>query len=271
MTGIARLTGAALLFGLFSPATGHAADLQPQTAAAFDRYLHAIEAQMTARSEFLRIDTGSDRARRAAHDALARGELIIEVIGPSETGISRDVPDGLLHHWVGTVFVPGTTLDAALTLLQDYDQHARIYAPAVSGSRLLAHDGDRFRMHLRFTMTRIITVVVDTDNQAVFTRDARDRVHSRIRSTRIAQVENAGRPGEHERPVGHDDGYLWRLNTYWRLLERDGGVYIECESISLTRDIPFGFGWIVGPFVTSLPKDSLEFTLERTRQVLMRH
>ncbi|HTM02265.1 MAG TPA: hypothetical protein VL173_02080 [Vicinamibacterales bacterium] len=270
MTGIARLTGAALLFSLASPATGHAADLQPRTVAAFDRYVHAIEAQMSRRSEFLRIDTGSDRARSAAHDALARGELLVDAIDPSETGINRDVPDGLLHHWAGTLFVPGTTLDATLALLQDYDHHARIYAPAVRGSKLVARDGDRFRMHLRFTMTRIITVVVDTDNEAVFTRDARDRGQSRIHSTRIAQVENADMPGEHERPVGHDDGYLWRLNTYWRLLERDAGVYVECESISLTRDIPFGFGWLVRPFVTSLPKDSLEFTLGRTRQILMR-
>ena len=271
MTAIARLTGAALVLALASPTTGHAADLQPRTIAAFDRYVHAIEAQMTRRPAFLRVDGGGARQRQAAHDALARGELIVDAIDRRDSGISRDVPDGLLHHWVGTVFIRGATLDATLALLQDYDDHARIYAPAVSGSKLLARDDDRFRMRLRFTMTRIITVVVDTDNQAVFTRDARDRVHSRIRSTRIAQVENAGRPGEHERPVGHDDGYLWRLNTYWRLLERDGGVYIECESISLTRDIPFGFGWIVGPFVTSLPKDSLEFTLERTRQVLMRH
>jgi hypothetical protein len=164
--------------------------------------------------------------------------------------------------------VPGATIDSALALLQDYDHHARIYAPAVSGAKLLSRDGDRFRMHLRFTMTRVITVVVNTDNEALFTRDAPDRAHSRIHSTRVAQVENAGTPSERELPVGHDGGYLWRLNSYWRLLARDGGVYVECESISLTRDIPFGFGWIVKPFVTSLPKDSLAFTLQTTTRVL---
>ena len=65
-------------------------------------------------------------------------------------------------------------------------------------------------------------------------------------------------------------GYLWRLNSYWRFEERDGGVYLECESVSLTRDIPFGLGWIVGPFVTSLPRESLEFTLQTTRKKLMK-
>jgi hypothetical protein len=57
---------------------------------------------------------------------------------------------------------------------------------------------------------------------------------------------------------------LWRLNTYWRLLERDGGTYLQCESISLSRGIPTGLGWLVGPFVTSIPRESLAFTLETT-------
>ena len=69
-------------------------------------------------------------------------------------------------------------------------------------------------------------------------------------------------------PVGRDGGYLWRLNTYWRFLERDGGTYIQCEAISLTRAIPFGLGWLVEPFVTSIPRESLSFTLETTRKVL---
>ena len=84
----------------------------------------------------------------------------------------------------------------------------------------------------------------------------------------FAEVEDAGTPQEHELPVGHDSGYLWRLNTYWRLLARDGGVYLQCESISLTRGIPMGLGWVVGPFVTSIPKESLTFTLETTRHRL---
>ena len=69
---------------------------------------------------------------------------------------------------------------------------------------------------------------------------------------------------------GKGGGYLWRLNSYWRFEERDGGVYLECESVSLTRDIPFGLGWAVGPFVTSLPRESLEFTLDTTRKTLMK-
>ena len=71
-----------------------------------------------------------------------------------------------------------------------------------------------------------------------------------------------------ELPVGRDGGYLWRLNTYWRLLERDEGTYLQCESVSLTRGIPTGLGWLVGPFVTSIPRESLAFTLETTARAV---
>jgi hypothetical protein len=194
-----------------------------------------------------------------------RGELFIEPAVTREHGKDIEVPGGLIHHWVGAVFVPGATVEQAVALLQDYDRHAAIYAPTVARSRILDRDGDSFRVFLRFTMKKVITVVVNSEHQARFTRDGVDRARSRITSTRIAEVENPGTPAEREKPVGRDGGYLWRLNTYWRFLERDNGVYVECESITLTRGIPSGFGWLVGPFVTSIPRESLTFTLETTR------
>jgi hypothetical protein len=133
-----------------------AADLQPRTAAAFDRYVKAVERQMPKRSTFLWVDRGAEPARRRTRDALAHGELVIDSIDGSDTGIDRGVPDGMVHHWVGAVFVPGGTVNSALTLLQDYDRHASIYAPAVTRSTLLSRNGDTFRMHLRFTMTRVL-------------------------------------------------------------------------------------------------------------------
>jgi hypothetical protein len=112
--------------------------------------------------------------------------------------------------------------------------------------------------------------VVNSEHEARFSSPAPDRAESRIYSTRIAEVESPDTPSEREKPVGRDGGYLWRLNTYWRFLERDGGTYIQCEAISLTRGIPFGLGWVVGPFVTSIPRESLTFTLETTRKALAR-
>jgi hypothetical protein len=118
-------------------------------------------------------------------------------------------------------------------------------------------------------MKKVITVVVNSEHDAVFTRDSATQARSRIVSTRIAEVENPNTPREREKPIGQDGGYLWRLNSYWRVVEREGGVYVQCESISLTRGIPFGLGWMIGPFVTSIPRETLTFTLETTRKALM--
>jgi hypothetical protein len=169
------------------------------------------------------------------------------------------------------VFVPNATAAEAVRLLQDYDRHASIYAPAVARSRLLSHQGDEFRFSLRFVTTHVITVVMDGEHHARFAWLGPTRARSWIRSARLQEVTEAGTAREHEEPVGLGGGYLWRLNSYWRFDERDGGVFVECESVSLTRGIPYGLAWIVGPFVTSLPRESLELTLTKTREVLMRH
>jgi hypothetical protein len=262
----ARLLAAVVVLGRLAPATA-AADLQPRTVAAFDKYVRATEAQMVP-DPFLRIDGLSDTARRAKLDALSRGEVYIERLSIREAGKQIDVPDGLIHHWVGAVFAPGASLGKALDLLQDYDRHAEIFHPAIARSKLVSRDGDVFRVDLRFSMTKVITVVVNTENEARFMRVGSDRAQSRIYSLRVAEVADPGTPQEHERPVGHDGGFLWRLYTYWRFLERDGGTYVQCEAISLTRSIPFVFEWLIGPFVTSLPRESLTFTLEATRKAL---
>lgn len=266
-----RILAALIPFVMWS-ALASAADLSPSTAAAFDRYVQATEARIDAEvaspQKFLWPFTRQPQDRDVRLDALRRGALIIERLETKRDGRTIDVPDGLVHHWLGLAFLPGINIDRAVALLQDYDRHATIYTPRIARSNLRARDGDTFHFHLRFVMTKVITVVIDSENTARFERPSADRAYSRIVSTRLAEVDDAGLPSEREKPIGHDGGYLWRLNTYWRFLERDGGTYLQCESVSLTRGIPPGLGWIVRPFVTSLPRESLEFTLETTRRAL---
>jgi len=245
-----------------------AAELQPSTVKAFDTYVAAAEARSA--TPFLWLDTRPAAERQRLLADLRNGELIIERLRVRPGGRELDVPDGMIHHWLGTVFIPNATAADAVKLLQDYDRHAAIYAPTVARSRLLSRKGDEFRFSLRFVMTKVITVVVDGEHHARFAWFGPGRARSWIRSTRLAEVTGAGTSAEREEPAGKGGGYLWRLNSYWRFDERDGGVYLECESVSLTRDIPFGLGWIVGPFVTSLPRESLEFTLQTTRKALMK-
>ncbi len=264
------VAGALVLAACIAPAVW-AAELKPATVAAFERYQRAAElaiaGDVSASGPFLRIN--SVATQPDVDDRLRRGEFAIERLRATDGGKPIDIPSGMVHHWVGAVFVPGARLDQAVALLQAYDRHSEVYKPSVVRSSVLEKDGDRFRIFLRMFMKKVIAVTVNTESLAQFQRHGADRVSSSIRSTRIAEVDDAGQAGEREMPVGRDGGYLWRLNTYWRFLERGGGTYIECESITLTRDIPMGLGWIVGPFVTSIPRDTLTFTLETTRRALL--
>ena len=248
-------------------ATLAAAELQPATVKAFDTYVAAAEARSA--TPFLLLDTRPAAERQRLVADLRNGGLMIERLQLRPGGSDLDVPGGLIHHWLGTVFIPKAKVADAVKLLQDYDRHATIYAPTVARSKVISHTGDDFRFSLRFVMTKVITVVVDGEHNARYAWLGPGRARSWIRSARLNEVTGAGTSAERAEPEGKGGGYLWRLNSYWRFEERDGGVYLECESVSLSRNIPFGLGWAVGPFVTSLPRESLEFTMQTTRKKLM--
>jgi hypothetical protein len=262
-----------ICFSLALALGASAADLRSQTVAAFDRYVSETERQreqaLTGAAPFLWIEALPAVDQPVSLEQLRAGAFVIERMTTTRDGEELDVPDGMIHHWLGALFVPGASLDQAVALLQDYDRHASVYAPAVARSKLLARDGDSYRLSLRFFMKKVMTVVVDGEHQARFTRLGPNRAYSRVVSTRLNEVEDPETPHERLKPEGRDGGYLWRLNSYWRFLERDGGTYIQCETVTLSRRIPIGLGWLVGPFVTSIPKESLEFTLTTTRRTLL--
>jgi len=249
----------------------HAVELKPETIAAFNHYVQLSEQRMRndlQSGSFLWTEGVPIQQAEKLSERLKSGEVVIQQLETLERGASISVPGGFIHHWVGIVFIPGATLKQTLALLQDYDGHSRIYSPHVLRSKLIQHTGDDFKFSLRLRETKLVTVVLDTEYEVHYVRLDSKRAYSRSYSTRVAELESAGEPGEHEKPTGNDSGFLWRLDSYWRFWERDGGVYVQLEAISLTRDIPEGLGWLIRPFVISIPRESLEFTLERTRAAL---
>ena len=264
---------AVLCFIVLSAAGAGAAALKPETAAAFERYVRLTEQRIDrelARSDaFLWIDTlpaaRSGDLRRGLHG----GGVIIEKLETRDNGKAIEAPDGLIHHWVGTAYVPRTTVKQAVALMQDYDHHSKYFAPAIVASKTLSKDGSRFKVALRFQVKKVITVTMDTENEAEFFNPTPDRAHSRIRSTRVTEIADAGTPQERAKPADEEHGFMWNLNTYWRFLERDGGTYIQCESLTLSRDVPFALAWIIRPIVTQMPKESLTFTMTKARQALL--
>jgi hypothetical protein len=272
-TNVARVFAVGLLWWLVLAGVAATAELRSPTIEAFERYQRiaeaTIETDVSSPDHFLHVFHGSAEDRAKADRQLRRGEVAIERLRATDNGRRIDVPDGLIHHWIGSIFVPEVHLGTAVAVLQDFDQHAELFRPNIARSKILEHDGDRFRLALRFYMKKIIAVTVDTESLAEFTPRGADRETSAIRSMRVNEVENVGTPEERQKPDGHGGGYMWRMNTYWRFLERDGGTYIECEALTLSRNIPTGLGWLIGPVLTSIPRDMLTSALQATRRSLV--
>jgi hypothetical protein len=267
LTTLSALSGATLSSANV-PAIGLFA-LGQATVRAFDLYVANTEGRNSKalkQGNFLWIDDLQPSDRERAYAKLRGGETEMRRVIPGEAGANVSVPGGMIHDWQGIIFIPDAKIDDVLRVLQDYDHHSSIYAPDVEKSKLESHDGDHFKAFLRFRRHKVITVVLDTEHDITYFRDSATRAHSRSSATRIAEVDNPGTPKEKEKAPGDDNGFMWRMETWWRLEERDGGVYVQNEVVSLSRDIPAGLGWMIEPFVTSIPRESLAFTMEATRR-----
>ena len=236
-----------------------AVELQPRTTEAFDRYIAQAERRLDARPGFLWADESPDRV-----SLLRQGKIVVQPVGGAP---DTPVAGGLVHDWVGTIFVPGVTLQKTIAVMQDYD-HTEAYRPDVMTSRILARKGNDFRVYMRLLKKKVITVVLDTEHDVHYYEVSPSQWRSVSRTTRISEVEKPGKADEKALPPGTGQGFLWKLNSYWRFEERDGGTWLECEAISLTRDVPTGLGWLINPIIQDLPKESLEHTLQQARVAL---
>jgi hypothetical protein len=189
---------------------------------------------------------------------LQKGELIIEQITPT-TG--SQLPGALLHDWRGTAFAAGATPADFERLMKDISAYPQCFAPQILAARILMQRGDHLQATMRIRQQHVITVVLDTTYDINFGRLDADHGFSISRSLNISEIGSPGAGAEHVLGPDQEHGFLWRLNTYWSYEERNGGLYMQIESVSLTRSIPTGLKWVVEPFVEKIPRDSLEFTL----------
>lgn len=273
MAAAAALCLGQLLLLVPAQSGGKSLTFERATAEAFAEYVKATEVRNDSESKrgerLLWIDELPEAERKKDYAALAQGEVLMEQRKAFERGQEIRCPRGMIHHWEGVIFVPGAKLEDVLRVLEDYDHHAEYYAPDVARSKIEARDGDHFKVLLRFRRQKVITVVLNTEHEIHYYRDSPTRAHSRSSATHIAEVENAGKKDEREKSRDEDNGFLWGMETWWRMEEKDGGVYVQSEVVSLTRDIPVGLGWMIGPFITSIPKETLTFTLEATRKAVL--
>ena len=242
-----------------APNTGQ---LQPETVGAWEEYVRRVDSRMDARSNgempFLWIDESVNRGRH-----IGRGEVVVAPVLPHGT---QSVPNGLIHHWIGGVFIPGATIDSLSAIIQDYSKYKDYYKPVVANSKVLGCTGENQRFSMLWQhKVLFITAAIQSEYVARGLRVDRRRGYNVADTVRVQEIEHYGRPEERLLPPGTGNGFIWRMHSVARYEERDGGVYLELEAMALTRDIPGSVRWFVSPVVNHLSINSLTTTLQQTR------
>jgi hypothetical protein len=236
-----------------------AAQLQPKTKTAFDRYIQLTEARLAQ-------DLKSGKFLVAGRNKST--EIRTVENQTRENGKEIEIPEGQVQHWLGAMFIPNAKLDQVRAVMQDYDNYKTIYNPDVTDSKLLKREGDDFDVFLRLYKKQIITVVFNANYHVRYVQHGPTKLSVISRSTRIAQLRDPNVPAAGEHPVGNDHGFLWALNSYWRFEEADGGVYVECEAVSLSRDVPMLVGPLVSGFIKKFPIEGMKNTLMFTKKAV---
>lgn len=247
MGQILRLTlagGLAALSLTAAPAT--AADLQPRTAQAYDKYADQLTRDFVSRAE---KNSGARRCDGVITARAGNGDGIL------------NVPDGLLHHWLGVAFVRGATLQQVASVARDYTAYSKVYTNVVS-SKVLSQQGDSYRVLIRLKEGEAgINAVLDVRSAVDYRMRTDGSLTAISKSEEIREVEHAGRPNESPLPAGRDSGYLWRAHTFTQFIPEKDGVVVVMETLGLSRRFPRGFGWIIEPIARRLGRKSVEGSL----------
>jgi hypothetical protein len=237
------------------------AELQPAAYSAWQAYLRTAEIRMQARvdggGQFLWTDEAPERDTR-----LRSGEILV---APGMGNGVQPVPSGLIHHWIAAAFIPHADLAGVLRIAQDYGEYKQFYQPAILDSRLLARTGVEQSFSIRsLHRALMVTAVMDSEFVARAVQLDATRAYIVADTTRVQDVENYGKPDERVLPPDRGRGYVWRLHTVSRYEERNGGVYVEMETIALSREIPAAVRWLVSPVVARFSRSELMTSLRQT-------
>ena len=236
-----------------------------EATAVFNSYTSRLEARLAEQhrtpGSFL---VPADGSQQQPLPRMRQGEVILDQIAiPS--GLA---PGTLIHHWRGTAFVRGATASDFERLMRDFKSYPQHFSPDVIQASVLQPGPDHTLMRMRVRQQHVITVVLDGTYDVTFGQLDPRHGYSISRSVRMEEIASPGTPREHALSAQDEHGFLWRQNTYWSYEEADGGLYLQIESVSLTRSIPRGLGWAVRPYVESIPRESLAFTLRSARNAI---
>jgi hypothetical protein len=220
-----------------------------------------MQERVSSTRSFLWID--EDPARR---QHLRSGEVVVLPLGKSSP---TPVPHGLIHHWIGGVFIPGAQREDLIAVMNDYSRYDKIYRPTVIKAEPLDSAGDEKRFSLQWVQ-RVLFATVALDVQFVSTSIDLNRRqgYMTISSTSVQQIEHYGQKDERKLQPDEGSGYLWRVASFARFEERDGGLYLELEVFGLSRDLPTSLRLLLKPVIDHVPRQALSVKLEQTREAV---
>jgi hypothetical protein len=250
---------------------GRAAELKPETMKAWTAYVEATERriadELRSKNGFLALDFHSGAA--SARRSILSGSIpVYSMKSLTSSGAAIDVPAGMIHHWRGSVFIPGADLNQILFRIENPTAE-NTRQQDVLASSILGRSPESLKLYLKLQRSKIVTVVYNTEHLVRVTRYGGNRAFSSSVATKIAELDHPNTAEEREKPEGNDRGFLWRLNSYWRYEQVDRGVIVECESISLSRSIPSVLEFFVRPIIDRVAKESMERTLASFRDRIM--
>ena len=254
---------AAAILALLSSAS--AAELKEETVKAWDDYIQTVNAQMqkrfTADGPFLWSDEVADR-----RDQLRAGEMLVS---PIDQQVPKRVPSGLIHHWVGAVFMPKISVEDVFSVTRRYERYSEYYPPVVLDAKPICRSAsdDRFSL-LLMNKSVLRKTALEGEYQTRYFHLSTERLYSISYAMRIQEIANYGQPTERKFSDGAGSGYIWRIASFTRLQQRDDGVYMEVEAIVLSRDIPAAFRWFVNPIVRRVSRNSLLISLQQTKDAV---
>jgi hypothetical protein len=256
-------TALAILFLFLGAALSEAEELKQATLQAWDVYVQTVNSTMderaTGRSPFLSVDESPDLARR-----VRGGEMLVTNHDP------RNVPHGLIHHWVAAMFLPNVTLDQVMSVLDNYARYSDFYRPFVVKSAVLERTGHEEKVNLVMVQKAFsVTAAVETDDEVQIVTLDTNRIYIVSKAVRVQEIADYGQRSQHPFPEDRRPGYVWRTVGVTRLELRDGGVYVEIETVALSRGIPVVFRWLIKPLTDKLPRTIMLETLKDTRDAVI--
>ncbi len=246
-----------------------AAKLQEKTLKSWDEYVRLteerIEEELNSSKGFLAQDFQAVSKAKMERDAVLSGKILVEkrkTLNPR--GRKINVPAGTIHHWRGSIFIPDVELETVLAQVRKPAQQEDLQEDVLE-SRILETSEDSVRLYLKLVRSKIVTVTYNTEHLIEYQQHGEGLASSRSIATRIVELDQAGTPAEREKPEGKDRGFLWRLNSYWRYQQVDGGVLVECESLTLSRGVPIILTPFVKPIISGVARESMKRTLSSMR------